>query len=416
MQGLPADGFNAHPAAVDVATQLGAVFDTDPAAGAGGAVAAARVPVGLGAYSVPASASQVCTRWRHSSRTAPADCSTLPVCKICARQGAQCQLKFCTASTHDSTISRFGSVVLMSDNTESVDQYAVRHTLIWFCLQAATLHAVSDAASVSADGMRLSGFVLHHASGGAAAALAGWRARPIGRSKQLPEAGTAAAAAAEAEAAAQLAAQLEQLAAAAWVYETQWQAAAAASTGSSHAAIHASRDMRWQLQPAGKAAATYTARVAGISSLCTCLGLLRVLQHPDVGSSAATLSVFACSGTHSSSCSSSGRWRGGCGGCGGMVAAAMLRTAVLEQPRLLYRLRTSDALSHRHAPSADLDQEAELRQSAATWFVPRRVAAGIAGLQIVHSACTAAKHHQADCTSTHIRTQQNVRRSLIACE
>lgn len=280
----------------------------------------------------------------------------------------------------------------------------MRHTFIWFCLQAATLHAVSDAASVSADGMRLSRFELHHASGGAAAALAGWLARPIGRSKQFPEAGAAAA---EAEAAAQPAAQLEQLAAAAWVYETQWQAAAAASTGSSHAAIHASRDMRWQLQPADKAAAIYTARVAGTSSLCSCLGQLRVLQHPDVGSSAATLSVFACSSTHNSGCSRSGRWRGGSGGSSGMVAAAMLRTAMLEQPRLLYRLRTSDALSHRHAPSADLDQEAELRQSAATWFVPRRVAAGIAGLQIVQPACTAAKHHQADCT--HIRAQQNAR-------
>ena len=77
-KGFKDEGYWTHPALLDVNTHIGAVFDTD-SSWRDGTLSAARVPVALGAYSVPRPTSvtaQVCCLLRNNYRLTHFSCHT----------------------------------------------------------------------------------------------------------------------------------------------------------------------------------------------------------------------------------------------------------------------------------------------------------------------------------------------------
>lgn len=254
-------------------------------------------------------------------------------------------------------------------------------------LQAPELYACSSAALVSQDGTRHSSFGLLRSSAGtlapdaapataSAALLSGWQAKPIGRAAATAPARAATAAEADKTVREQHAA----LSAAAWVYETQWQAAAALSAESGQGrqlSGSSCGSLSWQLQSAGHARGSGGGRqAAGVvssrASLSTCLGLLRVLQLPAASSTQLLVRCTAGSNGSLRPCSSSSTVDGG-GSAAATLAAAMLRTAALERPGLQMHLQLSDPASIQSQPwdAAGSTTATERLHCTSAAFVPR---------------------------------------------
>lgn len=242
-------------------------------------------------------------------------------------------------------------------------------------LQVGGLAATSTPARMTMDSTRHSSFRLSNTSHTATAvSLDGWQAKPIGQSRRsqlVAQAESSSAALAEAAVKQQHA----ELAAAAWVYEMQWQAAALASTASpeQQRLSHGACSLQWQLQRTadvgGKVGSTASGCIGTGSSLGICLGLLRVLQLPAARQGFQLTLSMPCS-RGGSLCSSAAESADG-RTAAAVAASALLRTAALEQPQLRRELVLFDHASWLRQRADRVSDEAELWQSASATHVPR---------------------------------------------
>lgn len=232
----------------------------------------------------------------------------------------------------------------------------------------AELHAISDAASVSSVGTRRSSFSVC-GGGGGGTVLAGWQARPLSRGTgSTAAASRAQATAADAKA---MGAHLQQLASAAWVFETQWQATAAC--GHVRSPTPASRSnsrptLVWNASSGDGDGSGGGSLALTQGALGACTAVLRLLQQQRArrldltvrsGGRAAHLGgPSACSSSSARAASSAA------------AAAAVLRTASAERHSAQCRLLIADgALGS--LPAEVQIAEAEVCLAGTTAFVPR---------------------------------------------
>ncbi len=235
----------------------------------------------------------------------------------------------------------------------------------------AELHAISDAASVSSVGTRRSSFTVCSGGGGGGAVLAGWQARPLSRGAgPATAAARAQATAADGRA---MGAQLQQLASAAWVYETQWQATATrghvgsptpASCGSSRPTLV------WNASSSSDDGSGGCGGCVALTqgALGACTAVLRLLQQQR----ARRLDLTVCSGSRAahlegiSGCSTSSARAAS----SAAAAAAVLRTASAERHSAQCRLLVADGALGSLPAEVPL-AEAEVCLAGTTAFVPR---------------------------------------------